>query len=104
MVIAHDVPGHVNLLIPGPRPQWFGGVRLEKTGVTCHLMPLYRHGHLAAQIGPQLRTRMTGETGFTFNDVDPALFAELQRLVSLCAETLAPGSGVNPGPRRTPQS
>jgi hypothetical protein len=72
---------------PSPFPQHkghpldFGSLRIGKSNVSLHLMPLYMPQDLNRSISPELRKRMQGKTCFNFkSDPDPGLVAELQRL------------------------
>jgi hypothetical protein len=63
------------------RPLDFGSLRIGKSYVSLHLMPLYMSQDLNQRISPELRKRMQGKTCFNFkSDPDPGLVAELQRL------------------------
>ena len=86
--VVTDVPGSVVLhaRIPNPlKPKekmWFGAVRVGKAYVGYHLMPVYSHPALAAQVGPALKKRMQGLSCFNFKTADPDLFDELERLTA----------------------
>lgn len=63
------------------RPLEFGSVRVGKSYVSLHLMPLYMNAALVAGVSPALKKRMQGKTCFNFKHVpDAALLAELQTL------------------------
>ena len=72
---------------PSPFPQHeghpldFGSLRVGKSYVSLHLMPLYMCPELNQSISAELRKRMQGKTCFNFKeDPDPDLLAELKRL------------------------
>lgn len=72
---------------PSPFPQHkghpldFGSLRVGKSYVSLHLMPLHMCPELCQSISAPLRKRMQGKTCFNFKDnPDPDLIAELQRL------------------------
>ena len=72
---------------PSPFPQHkghpldFGSLRIGKSYVSLHLMPLYMCLELNQSISPALQKRMQGKTCFNFkDDPDPELVAELKRL------------------------
>jgi len=76
--------------VPSPFPQdkkqpvYFGSVRLGKSYVSFHLMPLYMNEEIASTISPTLKKRMQGKTCFNFKSVpDARVLAELQRLTEL---------------------
>jgi hypothetical protein len=69
---------------PG-QPMWFGGVRIGKAYVSYHLMPLYTHPALMAQVSPALKKRMQGKSCFNFKTGDPVLFEELEALTGEAA-------------------
>ena len=70
-------------------PVFFGAVRLSKTYVGYHLMPVYSHPALLDGISPALEKRMQGKSCFNFKRDDPALFAELGELTRRCARLYA---------------
>ncbi len=72
---------------PSPFPQHkghpldFGSLRVGKSYVSLHLMPLYMCPVLNQSISPALKKRMQGKTCFNFrSDPEPELLAELKRL------------------------
>jgi hypothetical protein len=72
---------------PSPFPQHkghpldFGSVRISKSYVSLHLMPIYMCPELNQSISPELKKRMQGKTCFNFKgDPDPELIEELKRL------------------------
>jgi len=84
-VIAKDLPGDLVIRTRriDPRteaPGWFGTVTIKKSYVACHLIGLYDHPELAAEISDGLRKRQQGKTCFNFRKLDPDLSSELSRL------------------------
>jgi hypothetical protein len=67
---------------------WFGGVRIGRTYVSLHLMPVYMFPELLKGLSPGLRARMQGKSCFNFKRVDPELFAEVDGLLASCIERL----------------
>jgi hypothetical protein len=72
---------------PSPFPQHkghpldFGSLRVGKSYVSLHLMPLYMCPELSEGISPALKKRLQGKTCFHFKeDPDPDVVAELKRL------------------------
>ncbi len=72
---------------PSPFPQHkghpldFGSLRIGKSYVSLHLMPLYMNPDLSQSISAPLKKRMQGKTCFNFKeDPDPGLVAEFKRL------------------------
>lgn len=59
---------------------WFGGVRINKSYVSYHLMPVYVQPKILSDMSPQLKKRMQGKSCFNFKKLDPELFAELALL------------------------
>lgn len=76
--------------IPNPlkpdQKMWFGAVQVRKGYVSYHLMPVYSHAALAAEISADLKKRMQGKSCFNFRKPDPALFDELERLTARGAD------------------
>lgn len=66
---------------------YFGGVQLHQDHVSFHLFLLYSYPDLEQGLSPGLRHCLHGKTSFLFEPgVDPALFAELERLTRTCFE------------------
>ena len=62
------------------RPLFFGAVRMQKSYVGYHLMPVYVNPMLLAQVSPALLARMQGKSCFNFRTIDRALLKELAAL------------------------
>jgi len=58
----------------------FGGVKIGKSCVSFHLMPLYMNPKLQATISPELKKRMQGKSCFNFTSLDQSHIAELKKL------------------------
>ena len=83
MVVHLDEPGFYYLntgKLHKKRPVMFGAVRLGKSYVSYHLMPVYGCQDLLEGMSEPLRARMQGKACFNFKTVEPALFEELSRL------------------------
>jgi hypothetical protein len=82
--VVHDLPDHYYLETrkPGPdgKPVFFGAVQRRKGYVAYDLMPLATDAALAAALSPALKKRMQGKSCFHFSAIEPAAFAELDRL------------------------
>jgi hypothetical protein len=90
-VILHDAPHHYYLGTHEVRAKdgyriGFGGVEINRRYVAAHLIPVYVHPDLLADLSPALRARMQGKSCFNFRRVDADLFAELGRLIDAGAE------------------
>jgi hypothetical protein len=81
LAVVRDRPGEYRLDTrrPGPRkvPIMFAGVRVNKSYVSYHLMPVYV---AEMEISAELGKRMQGKACFNFSVVDRALIDELARL------------------------
>ncbi|MCQ0090786.1 hypothetical protein [Roseovarius sp. M141] len=60
----------------------FGGVQIGKAYVSAHLMAVYIHPDMLADLSPELRKRMQGKSCFNFKKPDAQLFDELSRVVA----------------------
>ncbi|MCC2981138.1 hypothetical protein [Sphingomonas sp. IC4-52] len=85
LAIVTDEPG--NLIVHETavdehtgNPRWFGTVTTKKSYVAYHLIPLYEHPALAAELSGALSKRRQGKTCFNFKKADEALFDELLAL------------------------
>lgn len=90
MTIAKDQPGSLELRTPAldpktRQPGWFGTVKIMKTYVAYHLMPLYDRPVLAEHISSGLAKRKQGKTCFNFVRADESLLGELDQLTKACA-------------------
>jgi hypothetical protein len=84
LVVEFDVPGRYSLNAPPsaqhPQGHFFGAVRLGKSYVSYHLMPVYVCPDLLASMSDVLRKRMQGKSCFNFTAPDTALFDELTHM------------------------
>lgn len=84
LVLAGDTAEEYSLDTPysekWERELFFGAVKIGKSYVSFHLMPVYMYPDLLDDISDALRKRMQGKSCFNFTAVDPELFAELKDL------------------------
>jgi hypothetical protein len=84
-VVETDAPDNYTLLGPKPdekgRDVWLGSVRIKKSYVSVHLMPVYRFPDLLDAVSSALKKRMQGKSCFNFKSVDNELFEALSELV-----------------------
>ena len=64
------------------KPFWFAAIRMGKSYVSYHFMPVYIHAPMQKRIPPELKKRMQGKACFNFSEVDPALFRKLAGLTA----------------------
>jgi hypothetical protein len=63
------------------QPMWFGSVKLGKTYVSFHLMPIYMHPGLQKAVSPVLKRHMQGKACFNFKTEPGAeAVADLKKL------------------------
>jgi hypothetical protein len=62
------------------KPLFFGAVKLKKSFVSFHLMPVYVKPELLDRISPELKARMQGKSCFNFKEIDKPLFKQLAAL------------------------
>jgi hypothetical protein len=85
--VARDEPGAIELestkVTPSGTAMWFGSVKTGESDVKFHLMPVYSHPALLADVGAPLRERMEGKGCFNFTreTLTPAIVEELSALV-----------------------
>jgi len=66
------------------QPLYFGSVRLGKSYVSFHFMPIYMCPALSQSISPALIKRMQGKTCFNFKTKpEPELITDLTRLTEM---------------------
>ena len=89
MVVQTDEPGCYSLntgKTHKKKPVMFVAVRLGKSYVSFHLMPVYCCPELLEELSEPLRARMQGKACFNFKTVDPALVEELALLTEQALE------------------
>lgn len=59
---------------------FFGAVKVGKSYVSYHLMPVYVKPELLAALSPELKKRMQGKSCFKFSAIDKPLFKEISEL------------------------
>jgi len=67
---------------------WFGGVKIGKSYVSLHVMPVYMFPDLLETLSPELRSRMQGKSCFNFKRIEPALLAQVESLIATSIERL----------------
>lgn len=81
LTVVHDTPTHYYLdthtLGRNKKPIMFGAVRMTKSYVSYHFMPVYVRDGLLVRMSPSLKKRMQGKACFNLRTVDPALIDEL---------------------------
>ena len=68
---------------------YFGGVRLGKSYVSYHLMPVYACPELLKELSPELRKRMQGKSCFNFKTISSDQAAELSELTKRSLQRFA---------------
>lgn len=85
MDVDVDEPEHYSLstrhIMKNKKALHFGAVRVSKTYVSFHLMPIYVNPKLTEGMSEALKKRQQGKSCFNFNEPNAALFAELAALV-----------------------
>jgi hypothetical protein len=79
-------PGYYCLVTRLPvhkgKPLWFAAIRMGKSYVSYHFMPVYLNAAMQRRVPPDLKKRMQGKACFNFSEVDPALFRQLADLTA----------------------
>ncbi len=86
MVFVKNEPGDFHIdtkyIMKNKKPMFFGAVRITKSYVSYHLMPVYVFSELLSDISPELKRRMQGKSCFNFKSSDQELFRELAELTA----------------------
>ena len=102
MVVQADTPTEFTVVTralgPNKQPMWFGCVRVGKSAVSYHLMPLYFNPKLQDAVPPGLWPRKQGKTCFNFQRPDAELFAGLDELTRRGREGFERSGLLEPGP------
>ncbi|HEX4896737.1 MAG TPA: hypothetical protein VFV53_00100 [Candidatus Limnocylindrales bacterium] len=78
-----EIYGVPTLRRPGAKAHdWFAGVQVADGYVKLNFLPMHGHPELLDGFSAGLRKRKTGASVFRFTEVDEALFAEVDRLLS----------------------
>jgi hypothetical protein len=70
------------------RELFFGAVRIGRSYVSFHLMPVYMFPDLLEHASAGLKKRMQGKSCFNFKRAEPELFTELNELTALAIDRL----------------
>ena len=98
LAVETDTPREYTLVTKTPspfpqhkgKPMWFGAVKIGKSYVSFHLMPLYMNAALTKTITPTLKKRMQGKSCFNFKTApDSTTLEELERLTATAADQWA---------------
>jgi hypothetical protein len=82
LTVTVDAPGHFELASPTMtdrigRPLFCAAVKINKSSVSYHFMPLYGNMSLRNSLSPALRKRLQGKVCFNFTTVEPGQLKEL---------------------------
>jgi len=87
LIIVADTKDHYALETPhvmkNKHRVYFAGVKMGKSYVSYHLMPVYALEEVRDEISPELKKRMQGKSCFNFSEPDEKLFKELARLTKV---------------------
>jgi hypothetical protein len=87
LIVVADTETHYALETPhvmkNKRRVYFGGVKIGKSYVSYHLMPVYASEEVRNEISPELKKRMQGKSCFNFSEPNEKLFKELARLTKV---------------------
>jgi hypothetical protein len=87
LIIVADTKDHYALETPhvmkNKHRVYFAGVKIGKSYVSYHLMPVYALEEVRDEISPELKKRMQGKSCFNFSEPDEKLFKELARLTKV---------------------
>ena len=65
-------------IMKNKKQMYFGSVKISKSYVSFHLMPVYVFPELLDEISEDLKKRMQGKSCFNFKLVDESFFTELE--------------------------
>ena len=87
LIVVADTEDHYALETPhvmkNKHRVYFAGVKIGKSYVSYHLMPVYALEEVRDEISPELKKRMQGKSCFNFSEPDEKLFKELARLTKV---------------------
>src|SRR5229473_5294039 len=86
MRVVQDTPEYYYIETEFPvyrgKPVMFAAVRVGKSYVSYHLLPLYMNPAMQATLSPELKKRKQGKACLNFTRPDKLLFAELSKLTA----------------------
>ena len=81
LILQADTPDNYSLDTPFSarykKTLFFGAVRINKSYVSYHLMPVYVFPELLQGISPELKARMQGKSCFNFKTIEVSQVKEL---------------------------
>ena len=81
LIVVADTEDHYALETPhvmkNKHRVYFAGVKIGKSYVSYHLMPVYALEEVRDEISPELKKRMQGKSCFNFSEPNEKLFKEL---------------------------
>ena len=87
LIVVADTPNYYALETPqvmkNKHRVYFGGIKIGKSYVSYHLMPVYALEELRNAMSPELKKRMQGKSCFNFSSPDEKLFKELAKLTRI---------------------
>jgi hypothetical protein len=87
LIVVADTEDHYALETPhvmkNKHRVYFAGVKIGRSYVSYHLMPVYALEEVRDEISPELKKRMQGKSCFNFSEPDEKLFKELARLTKV---------------------
>ena len=87
LIVVADAKGHYSLDTPhvmkNKHRMYFGGIKIGKSYVSYHLMPVYACEEVREAISPELKKRMQGKSCFNFSVPDEKLFKQLAKLTKI---------------------
>jgi hypothetical protein len=78
---------------------FFGAVRLGKSYVSYHLIPVYTCPELVKDLSPELRKRMQGKSCFNFKSISTSQLKELDSLTGACVRRFKQVAKLRRSPR-----
>lgn len=72
-----------NHVMKNKRRLYFAGIKMGKSYVSYHLMPVYTCAEVREVIPPELKKRMQGKACFNFVTPDEKLFKQLAKLTKV---------------------
>ena len=87
LIVVADTEDHYALETPhvmkNKHRVYFAGVKIGRSYVSYHLMPVYAMEEVRDEISPELKKRMQGKSCFNFSEPNEKLFKELARLTKV---------------------
>jgi len=70
-------------MMKNKKPLYFGGIKINKSAVSFHFMPVYLYPDLLDSMAPELKSKLSGKSCFTIKSNEKEVLAGLKALAKI---------------------